>query len=133
MVEQDADLLTAYLRATIRAYWFLTDYERNRPYAEALVKRLRKSCLDEEEAGRSGVEGGGRLSIPYDGAPGLEGLKEMAREAKETGDLDANFELASVLRLEFVQQAFRELEARAELKETRERVQAIYQGREAIG
>jgi ABC-type nitrate/sulfonate/bicarbonate transport system substrate-binding protein len=131
MVEKDGDLLTAYLRATIRAYWFLTDYERNRPYAEALVRRLRKACLDEEEAGRSGVEGGGRLVLPYDGAPGIAGLKEMSTEAKETGDLDPSFDLSSILRLEFVQQAFRELEARAELKEIRERVKAIYQGREA--
>ncbi|HEY2987182.1 MAG TPA: ABC transporter substrate-binding protein [Candidatus Binatia bacterium] len=129
MVEKDADLLTAYLRATIRAYWFLTDYERNRAYAEALVRRLRKSCLDEEEASRSGVEGGGRLSLPYDGAPGIEGLKQMVEEGKETGDLDSHFDLASILRLEFVQRAFRELEARAELQEIRERVQAIYQAR----
>jgi len=133
MVEKDGDLLTAYLRATIRAYWFLTDYERNRPYSEALVRRLRKACLDEEEASRSGVEGGGRLVLPYDGAPGIEGLKELAQEAKETGDLDPNFDLASILRLEFVQQAFRELEARAELKDIRERVKAIYQAREAAG
>lgn len=131
MVEQDADLLEAYLRATIRSYWFITDYERNRPYLEALVRRLRRSCLDEEEAQRSGLEGGGRLTLPFDGAPSLQGLRQMVEEGKELGEIDQAFDLGPSLRLEFVERAFRELEGREALREQIGNVRAIYQRREA--
>ena len=130
MIEEDSDLLMAYLRATIRAYWFITDYERNRAYLEALVRRLRRACLDEEEAQRSGLEGGGRLSLPFDGAPSLQGLHTMVEEAKETGEIDPGFDLAKILRLELVQGAFKELAARDGLKEVIRRVRAIYDGKE---
>jgi ABC-type nitrate/sulfonate/bicarbonate transport system substrate-binding protein len=131
MVDDDGDLLEAYLRATIRAYWFITDYAVSRPYLEALVRRLRQTCLDEEEAGRAGVEGGGRLTLPIDGAPGLLGLEDMVAEAKDHGDVDASFELAPMLRLEFVERAFAELQARPELQEQLSRVRGIYEARDA--
>ena len=130
MVEEDTDLLEAYLRAIIRAYWFITDYGVNRPYLEGLVKRLRQTCMDEEEAGRSGVEGGGRLSLPLDGAPGVEGLEDMVSEGKEMGETDDAFQLASILRLEFVERAFNELRARPELQEQLAKVQEIFAERD---
>jgi ABC-type nitrate/sulfonate/bicarbonate transport system substrate-binding protein len=129
MVEEDADLLMAYLRATIRAYWFMTDRD-NRPYLEALVRRLRFSCLDEEEAARSGLEGGARLSLPYDGAPSSVGLKQMLWETQEMGEIDKDFEIEPILRLEFVQRALQELQSRPELKDQIALVRDIYHQRE---
>ena len=130
MVEQETELLEAYLRATIRAYWFITDYGVNRPYLEALVKRLRQTCLDAEEASRSGVEGGGRLSLPFDGAPSVEALRDMVDEGKEFGDLDDGFELEPVVRLEFVERAFAELRAREGLQNQMHRVRDIFAARD---
>ena len=130
MVEQEPELLEAYLRATIRAYWFITDYALNRPYLEALVKRLRQTCLDAEEAGRSGVEGGGRLSLPFDGAPSVEALRDMVDEGREFGDLDDDFELEPVVRLEFVERAFAELRAREGLRDQMQRVRDIFTARD---
>ncbi len=125
MVEEDSDLLMAYLRATIRAYWIITNFDGNRWYLEALVKRLRRACLDEEEAARSGLEAGGKGAVPIDGAPSIFGLHEMVQEAIELGELDEDFEIEPILRLEFVQQAFKELEARDELKEQLAKARAI--------
>ena len=130
MVEQETELLEAYLRATIRAYWFITDYGVNRPYLEALVKRLRQTCLDAEEASRSGVEGGGRLSLPFDGAPSVEALRDMVDEGKEFGDLDDGFELEPVVRLEFVERAFKELKARPVLADQMQHVRDIFVARD---
>jgi len=130
MVEQDSDLLMAYLRATIRAYWFMTDYARNRPYLEALVRRLRYACLDEEEAARSGLEGGARLSLPIDGAPSATGLEQMAWECKEMGEIGKDFELKPLLRLEFVQRAFKELQEREDLQDQIGLVREIYAKRD---
>jgi hypothetical protein len=130
MIEEDADLLMAYLRATIRAYWFMADHQRNRPYLEALVRRLRFSCLDEEEAARSGLEGGARLSLPFDGAPSAIGLKQMLWESQEMGEIDKDFEIEPMLRLQFVQRALHELESRPELKDQISLVREIYRQRE---
>ena len=130
MVEENPDLLTAYLRATIRAYWFMMDYGRSRPYLEALVRRLRMVCLEEEEAARSGLEGGARLSLPFDGAPSVPGLEQMLAECREMGELDASFDLKPILRLEFVQRAFRELEACEAVKQERAAARESYDKRE---
>ncbi len=130
MVEQETALLEAYLRATIRAYWFITDYGVNRPYLEALVKRLRQTCLDAEEASRSGVEGGGRLSLPFDGAPSVEALRDMVSEGQEFSELDDDFDLEPVVRLEFVERAFKELKARPELADQMQRVRDIFAARD---
>ena len=130
MVEEDADLLTAYLRATIRAYWFMMDYGRSRSYLEALVRRLRMSCLDEEEANRSGLEGGARLSLPFDGAPSVPGLEQMLAECQEMGELEASFSLKPILRLEFARHAFRDLEAREELRNQMLAAKENYEKRE---
>ena len=131
MVDRDTELLEAYLRATIRAYWFITDYGINRPYLEALVKRLRQTCLDAEEAARAGVEGGGRLSLPFDGAPSVPALQDAVDEAKEHGDVDDGFALDSVLRLEFVERAFAQLGGRPELRDQMQRVRDIFDARDA--
>ena len=129
MVEEEPELLEAYLRATIRAYWFITDYDLNRPYLEALVKRLRQTCLDAEEASRSGLEGGGRLSLPFDGAPSVEALRDMVAEGQEFGELADDFDLEPVLRLEFVERAFKDLKARPGLADQMQRVRGIFAAR----
>jgi ABC-type nitrate/sulfonate/bicarbonate transport system substrate-binding protein len=130
MVEEDADLLTAYLRATIRAYWYMMDYGRSRPYLEALVRRLRMTCLDEEEANRNGLEGGARLSLPFDGAPSVPGLEQMLAECQEMGEIEASFDLAPILRLEFVRRAFEDLHAREDLREQMLAAREMYDRRE---
>jgi len=127
MTEEEPDLLRAYLRATIRAYWFLIDYARNGDYLEALVRRLRFTCLDEEEAHRTGLEGGGRMALPFDGAPSPVSLQEMVEETKEMKEVGPDFNLSPFLRLEFVRQAFKELEERKELAGERVAVRKLYE------
>ena len=130
MIEDDTDLLVAYLRATIRAYWFMMDYGRSRPYLEALVRRLRMACLDEEEANRSGLEGGARLSLPFDGAPSGPGLEQMLAECQEMGELERSFDLKPILRLDFVRSAFKDLQAREGLREQMLAAREMYEQRE---
>lgn len=133
MVEEDTDLLTAYLRATIRAYWVLADFHRTGWYTKALVGRLRRACLDKEEAGRPSLEagggGGGSLVVPFDGAPSVNALEAMVVESKELGDIDPDFHLSSVLRLDPVRNAFKELLARPDLQEQMAAVREVYRAR----
>ncbi len=94
------------------------------------MKRLRQTCLDAEEASRSGVEGGGRLSLPFDGAPSVEALRDMVSEGQEFGELADDFDLEPVVRLEFVERAFAELRARGELQDQMQRVRDIFNARD---
>jgi ABC-type nitrate/sulfonate/bicarbonate transport system substrate-binding protein len=115
VIEERREDLEAYVRAIIRAYWFIVDHERNGRYLDALVKRLRRSCLDVEESQRKSLESGGGSVLPFDGAPSVEGLGHILKEAQETGQLSASLELRDVVRLDAVRAAFEQLQKREEL------------------
>ena len=75
------------------------------------------------------LEGGGRLSLPFDGAPSVEALRDMVAEGQEFGELADDFDLEPVLRLEFVERAFKDLKARPGLADQMQHVRGIFAAR----
>jgi len=88
------------------------DSRRQRTGEKRLPRQKLEACLDEEEANRSGLEGGARLSLPFDGAPSVPGLEQMLAECQEMGELEQSFDLKPILRLDFARSAFKDLQAR---------------------
>jgi len=131
VIEGRREELEAYFRAIIRAYWFIVDRERNERYLYALVKRLRRSCLDVEESQRSSLESGGSSVLPFDGAPSLEGLSHILKEAQDTGQISASLALKDVVRLDAVHAAFQQLQQREALSAEFSRAKEVYSSRDA--
>ena len=132
VVEERKEELEAYFRAIIRAYWFIVDREQNGRYLRALVKRLRKACLDVEESQRESMEAGGRSAVPFDGAPSVEGLRHVLKEAQETGQINPSLDVNDVIRLDAVHNAFRQLQKREATSAEIIRAKEIYRLRDAV-
>ena len=115
VIEERREELEAYFRAIIRAYWYIVDRERNGRHLYAMLKRLRSICLDVEESQRTSLESGGGSDLPFDGAPSVEGLGHILKEAQETGQISSSLELKDVARLDAVHTAFQQLQQREEL------------------
>jgi ABC-type nitrate/sulfonate/bicarbonate transport system substrate-binding protein len=132
VLEEKLEALEAYLRATIRAYWFLMDWERNQDYLNALNRRLRRQSPDEEEQELTlPLEGSsGRSVLPLDGAPSVEGLKTLLEEAKEMGEVPAEATVEDAIEIEPVRRAYETLSRREELAQSFKRAQEIYQENE---
>jgi ABC-type nitrate/sulfonate/bicarbonate transport system substrate-binding protein len=131
VIEERKEELEAYFRAIIRAYWFIVDHERNGRYLDALVRRLRRICLDVEESQRPSLESGGGSVLPFDGAPSVEGLSHILKEAKETGQISASLDLKDVLALDAVQRAFQQLRQREALSGEISRAKEVFAIRDA--
>jgi len=131
VIEERKEEVEAYFRAIIRAYWFIVDRERNARYLDALVRRLRRSCLDEEESKRPSVDSGGGSVLPFDGAPSVEGLEHILNEAKETGQMKPALDLKDVIRLDAVRRAFQSLQQREDLREDYQRAEKLFAIRDA--
>jgi ABC-type nitrate/sulfonate/bicarbonate transport system substrate-binding protein len=131
VIEERRDELEAYFRAVIRAYWFIVDRERNGRYLDALVRRLRRSCLDLEESQRKALESGGGSVLPFDGAPSVEGLSHILKELQETGQVSPSLDLKDVVRLDAVKAAFRDLQQREALAEDFVRARQLFTIRDA--
>jgi len=126
MIEERGEELQSYFRAIIRAYWFMVDRESNERYLRALVRRLRRDCLDLDESQRTNMESGGRSVVPIDGAPSVEGLRHILDEAQGTGQISRSLQLDQALNLEAVHAAFNELQHREELGRDILRAREIY-------
>jgi ABC-type nitrate/sulfonate/bicarbonate transport system substrate-binding protein len=127
VLEEKGEALESYLRATIRAYWFIMDKEKNGDYVRALDRRLHRQSPDEEEQTLGALEGSGRNVLPLDGSPSLEGLRTMLEEAQEMGEIPAQFTSEKVLWLEPVRRAFQALSQREDLAPALKRAREIYQ------
>ena len=131
VIEERKEEVEAYFRAIIRAYWFIVDRERNGRYLDALVRRLRRSCLDEEESKRPSVDSGGGSVLPFDGAPSVEGLEHILNEARETGQIKPTLDLKDVIRLDAVRRAFQSLQQREDLRTEYQRAEKLFAVRDA--
>jgi len=128
VLDEKLDALEAYLRATIRAYWFIMDSEKSRDYINALNRRLRKQSPDEEEQKMGVLEGASSGSVlPLDGAPSMEGLKIMLEEAREMYEVPDGTRVEDAVELGAVKRAYEALCRREELAPFLKRAQEIYQ------
>jgi len=123
------DWANAYVKAMIRAYWFMRIMPENFGYLTNLEKRMRYQSFDPEEPNIPLACGTPLacelMPFPYDGqATGFEGyLKEWV----ELGELDDEdvATLQESLRTDITREAYSELAARADLKDHLARVKEV--------
>jgi hypothetical protein len=109
----------------IRAYWFIRDQPRNFDYANKLEARLRlESLAQNERVGKFVCQTPVHmeaLPFPLDGLP--TGFEDLLAEEKAAGELNYDVpEVRQVCALDLVEEAFRELTGRRDLKDQFERV-----------
>lgn len=124
VLDEKGGALEAYLRATIRAYWFIMDWEKNQDYLNALNRRLLQQSPDEEERKLGLPEIGGNV-LPFDGAPSVEGLKTLLEEAKEMGELPPQATVEDTVQPGPVKRAYEALCRREELAHSLKRAREI--------
>jgi ABC-type nitrate/sulfonate/bicarbonate transport system substrate-binding protein len=120
MIERRAAELKAYLRAIIRAFWFMRDVSHFE-YLRDLEARLRKTRThNEDERGTVAiVTSPDRVeswALPIDGAIPASAIERIVGEMSAKGVLPNALPVADILREDAVNEAFREVSARSELK-----------------
>jgi len=120
MIEKRAAELKAYFRAIIRAFWFMRDVSHFENLRE-LEARLRKTRThNEDERGTVAiVTSPDRVeswALPIDGAIPASAIERIVGEMNNKGALPSPLPVAEVLREDAVNEAFREVSGRPELK-----------------
>jgi ABC-type nitrate/sulfonate/bicarbonate transport system substrate-binding protein len=119
MIEKRGDELRAYFRATIRAFWFMRDVN-NFEYLRDLERKLRRTNThNEDERGVAIVTSPDRVeswALPIDGGIDAGAVQRIADEMMTAGKLSRSILAKDILRDEAVNDAFREVSGRAELK-----------------
>jgi len=120
MIEKRAAELKAYFRAIIRTFWFMRDVSHFE-YLRDLEVRLRKTRThNEDERGTVAiVTSPDRVeswALPIDGAIPASAIERIVGEMNNKGALPSPLPVAEVLREDAVNEAFREVSGRPELK-----------------
>ena len=120
MIEKRAAELKAYFRAIIRAFWFMRDVSHF-DYLRDLEARLRKTRThNEDERGTVAiVTSPDRVeswALPIDGAIPASAIERIVGEMNNKGALPSALPVADILREDAVNEAFREVSGRPELK-----------------
>jgi hypothetical protein len=128
ILEERPDLVKSFLKALIRAYWFVRDMPKNFEYIYNLEKRLRHQSPDPEERGVK-ISCGTPMYLeampfPLDGL--ATGFEDMLAEETKLGEL--NYEVPAISEVcaqDLCAEAFKELRERGELEPQYQRVRAI--------
>lgn len=122
-IEQRGDELRAYLRAVIRAFWFMRDV-KNFAYLRDLEARLRRTNTHNEDERRLAiVTSPDRLdswALPIDGGVAPEAVERIVSEMRQSGKLQRKIAVDEVLRNGPVMEAYREVSGRAALTAARQ-------------
>lgn len=130
VLEDHRDLAQGFLRGAIRGYWFYRD-RANFEHIRDLVIRLRQAAWDDEERDLErhmkflSPDHFERSPFPMDGSVARMGLETYLDEMKNEGVIPPDYSLDQALRLDLVEEAYRELSERAELRQQLERAKAI--------
>lgn len=117
-IEERAEELRAYLRAIIRAFWFMRDV-KNFEYLHDLEARLRKVTHNKDERRLFIASAPDRVdswALPIDGGVEPQALERIIQEMVKRGRLERPISLKEVLRDDAVRDAYREVSSRAKLK-----------------
>jgi len=116
-IEERPDQIRAFVKAMIRAYWFVRSKD-NFAVTQAMERRLRRDSPDEDERARMAQFGSAAqaemMPFPIDGLP--TGFDQYLAEAEVLGNIAGPMDPADMSRLEFAQDAFTELSGRPELE-----------------
>jgi ABC-type nitrate/sulfonate/bicarbonate transport system substrate-binding protein len=129
ILEEKPEMVKSFLKAMIRAYWFVRDMPKNYGYTINLEKRLRFLSPDPEERV---VENNPHrtprdleaMPFPIDGL--ATGFEDMLKEEEKLGEL--NYEvppIESVCAQDLVKEAYEELLQREELAPEYQRVKKV--------
>jgi NMT1/THI5 like len=118
IMEERPELVRSFLKAMIRAYWFVRDMPKNYEYITNLEKRLRLRSPDPEERVVTHAPRTARdleaMPFPLNGK--ATGFEDMLKEEERLGEL--NYEVPPIHEVcaqDLVTEAFDELMGRAEL------------------
>jgi NMT1/THI5 like len=128
-VERRAAELAAFLRANIRAFWFMRDLA-NMPYLQALEVRLRaRSRNDDEQQVRmlNRVEKVEGWALPISGGIARETVEQVIADIVESGELERPLAVEEVLRDGPVKAAYEELTGRPALQAAHQKALAAVQ------
>jgi ABC-type nitrate/sulfonate/bicarbonate transport system substrate-binding protein len=117
-IEERGEELKSYFRAIIRAFWFMRD-ARNFEYLHDLEARLRNLTHNEDERRLFIASAPDRLenwALPVDGGIERQALDRIIREMVKRGRLERPLPVEEVFRDAAVQDAYREVSSRANLK-----------------
>lgn len=124
MLRERREELAAFLRANLRAFWFVRDVE-NFDYVRDLDARSRVASHNEEEHTKSQlVTVPGDVDtwpMPLDGGVAPEELEKIMHELVKAGTIDRPLPLDDVLKDDVVKEAYREVSARPESQRALER------------
>ncbi|MBI4526648.1 MAG: ABC transporter substrate-binding protein [Deltaproteobacteria bacterium] len=127
IINEHPDLVKAFLKAMIRAYWFVREQPENFKYIYQLEKRLRRQSPDPEESGgrfsSASPEHLEYMPFPVDGLP--TGLDVILKEEYDAGEIDTLVDPEEACYLDLARESYKELAARPELKEEHERVKGL--------
>jgi ABC-type nitrate/sulfonate/bicarbonate transport system substrate-binding protein len=130
ILESVPDLVKAFLRGAIRGYWFYRD-PANFEYIKDLLIRMRQAAWDEEERNLErhmkflNPDHFERSPFPIDGSVARNGLETYLDEMKNEGLISTDYSLDKALKLDLVEEAYKELSERVALREQLEKAKAI--------
>ena len=128
ILEKQPEMIKAYLKATIRAYWFIRTMPENLPYVSALERKLSVESPNPEEQQwwrkpdqtAEKYEG---MPFPVDGLP--TGFEQYFQEQVEIGEIRDFGDYEKILYLDPIREAHWELEERGELQADVQRMKAV--------
>jgi ABC-type nitrate/sulfonate/bicarbonate transport system substrate-binding protein len=116
-IEERPDQIRAFVKAMIRAYWFVRSKD-NFAVTQAMERRLRRDSPDEDERARMAQFGSAAqaemMPFPIDGLP--TGFDQYLAEATVLGNIAGGMDPADMSKLDFAKEAFAELSVRPELQ-----------------
>ena len=130
-IREKPEMVKAYIRGMIRAYWYMRKQPENFFYVWNLERRLRRQSPDPDERRRVNTPSCAspvhieQMPFPYDGL--ATGLAQYCQEWVELGELEPSdaANLEKVVSLDLARDAFRDLASRPELKPDLERAKAL--------
>jgi ABC-type nitrate/sulfonate/bicarbonate transport system substrate-binding protein len=127
VIDERPDDLKAFIKAMIRAYWFIRRQPENFEFTAAIEARLRRHSPDPDERARMAQMGSAvqaeMMPFPIDGM--ATGLHQYLEEAVTIGAIDDYIEPAKISQLELAKDAYEELTKRPELQADLERARQV--------
>ncbi|HEX9644539.1 MAG TPA: ABC transporter substrate-binding protein [Acidimicrobiia bacterium] len=128
-LDQKRDALRSFLKGMLRAYWFIRTMPENYQYLRNLEIRLRRQSFDPDERTRPLVNGSPAhseiLPFPYDARPTQ--LDAYLAEAVDLGELDSAPPADTLVDLSVLEEAFAELDGRADVKASLDRAREVHE------
>lgn len=125
-IEERPEQMKAFVKAMIRAYWFVRTKD-NFAVTQATERRLRRDSHDEDERARMAQFGSGEqaemMPFPIDGLP--TGFDQYLKEAEVLGNIEAPMDPAEMSKLDFAREAFAELSSRPDVQGDLEAIREV--------